>query len=44
MKWQVSAFKAKENEIAMETLELAYAQIEREVVQQKGLMGLLDAG
>ncbi len=44
VKWQVAAFKAKDNEIAMETLELAYAQIERKVVEKQGLSGLRDAG
>lgn len=44
VKWQIAAFKAKDNEIAMETLELAYAQISREVVQQQGQTGLLDTG
>lgn len=44
VKWQVAAFKARESEIAMETLELAYAQVTREVVKQQGLTGSLDAG
>lgn len=44
VKWQVAAFKARDNEIAMETLELAYAQVTREVVKQQGLTGSLDAG
>jgi len=40
VKWALAAFNAKANEIAMETLEFAYAYAVREMIQDKGATGL----
>lgn len=41
-KWSVAGFNAKENAIALETLEFAYAYCTREQNEDMGLAGLFD--
>lgn len=43
VKWQIAAFKARDNEVAMETLEMAFARIEREVNKPLGSSGMFTA-
>ena len=43
VKWQIAAFNAKADQVAMETLEFAHAMVERKLVKPKGLTGMLNA-
>lgn len=42
VKWSVAGFNAKENAVALETLEFAYAYVTREQNEDLGLAGLFD--